>query len=443
MRHCDGYRKEFAESSGGSKGQETDPLPVSKAPGSCEEAGSDNYTTGTGGQIQPQSALNILQQQLKSFQALRQQTLLNVNMVQSEISEILNKYIIDTKTPQCTPDKLLMTSTSLNMAMTTESPERPLSKKKFHCDKLCTTQSVETNSNNIFGNVVNDVNISHQFSFRATATGKISNSVEPIENKTMVALSNNCKLKDSDKYECVLSTDLEAESMVHPTEKVILDDSEAHTPLLKYNDELHLTDNFNDSIRPLKQELQKSHKQKLAYAFKNQNVSCSQSNVSDMSEKDLEKSAFILCGEKLHLDLKSSEIAEPEESADNNLRLGREFNKDSECDNSQNSMYRATCSIQRETESKNKNKDLHRSNTGVDTIQLNVCSTAMKDKLFMPDGTEKLQKEKEQQLHIKNQRLLKLGNQNFYEVRPDEYTTKMEELQNSLKDSKHLQNLLS
>ncbi|CAM5141125.1 unnamed protein product [Natator depressus] len=453
MRQGGGHRKDCGESSGGSRGQGSDPLPlsVSRALVSCEEAGPDNYTSGTESQIQPQSALKILQQQLKSFQALRQQTLLNVNMVQSEISEILNKNIIDIKTQQRSPDNLPMTSTPPEMAMPTGSPETPLSKKKFHLDKkLCTTQSVEANSNIIFGNVVSDVNISHQISLKAVATGKIENSVEPIKNKTMIALKNDCKLKDYAKYECFLPcTNLEAESTVSPNEKVILD--EALLPLLKYSDELHLTDNFSYSIKPLKQELQKSHEQELAHAFGHQNISCSQSNVfDDMSEQDQEKSALFLSREKLHMDLKSREISESEESADslhialvslkrNNLSLGQEFNKDSECDSSQNSSYITPCSTQTETETKNKNKELHSTDSAVGTFQLNVISKTVKDKLLMFDHIEKLQKEKEKQLHIINQRLLKLGNQNFYEIRADEYTAKMEELQNSLKDFKHLQ----
>ncbi|KAM7167756.1 coiled-coil domain-containing protein 110 [Macrochelys suwanniensis] len=414
---------------------------------SCEEAGPDNYTSGTEGQIQPQSALKILQQQLKSFQALRQQTLLNVNMVQSEISEILNKNIIDVKTPQCSPDKLPMTCTPPEMAMPTGSPETPLSKKKFNLDKkLCTAQSVEANSNIIFGNVVSDVNISHQISLKAVATGKIENSVEPVKNKTMIALKNDCKLKDYAKYECFLPcTNLEAESMMPPNEKVILD--EALVPLLKYSDELHLIDNFSYSIKPLKQELQKSHEQELAHSFGHPNISCSQSNVfDDMSEQDQEN----LSSEKLHVDLKSREISKSEESADslhvalvslkrNNLSLGQEFNKDSECDSSQNSSHITTCSTQTDTETENKNKELHSTDSGVGTFQLNVISKTVKDKLLMFDHIEKLQKEKEKQLHIINQRLLKIGNQNFYEIRADEYTAKMEELQNSLKDSKHLQ----
>ncbi|XP_030418883.1 coiled-coil domain-containing protein 110 isoform X2 [Gopherus evgoodei] len=432
MRQGGGHKKDCGDSSGGSRGQETDPLPISVSGdlASCEEAGPDNYTSGIEGQIQPQSALKV----------------------QSEISEILNKNIIDVKTPQCSPDKLLMTGTPPEMAMPTGSPETPLSKKKFHLDKLCSTQSVEANSNIIFGNVISDVNISHQISLKAVTTGKIENSVEPIKNKTMIALKNDCKSKDYAKYECFLPcTNLEAESMMPPNEKVILDESKAPVPLLKYSDEHYLIDNFSYSITPLKEELQKSHEQELEHAFGHQNISGSQSNVfDDMSEQDQEKSALFLSREKLHVDLTSRKISESEESADslhvalvslkgNNLSLGQEFNKDSECDSSQNSSHITTCSTQTETETKNKNKELRSTDSDVGMFQLNVISKTVQDKLLMFDHIEKLQKEKEKQLQIINQRLLKLGNQNFNEIRADEYTTKMEELQNSLKDSKHLQ----
>uniref|UniRef100_A0A8C8VMU7 Coiled-coil domain containing 110 n=1 Tax=Pelusios castaneus TaxID=367368 RepID=A0A8C8VMU7_9SAUR len=332
----------------------------------------------------------------------------------------------------------------------TGSPGTSLSTKKLHLDdKLCTTQSVEANSNAVFGNVVSDVNISHRISLKAVTPGKIENSTG---NKTMIALENDCKLKDYAKYEYFLpGTNLEAESMGPSNEKVILDDSKAFMPFLKNSDEFHLIDNFSYSIKPLKQDLQKSNEQELAHAYEHQIVSCSQSNFFDaISEQDPEKSALFLSREKLTADLKSSEISEPKESADSlhialvslkgkNLSLGQEFNKDSQCDNSQNSAHITRCNTQIETEIKNKNKEFYSIDSDVDMFQINGSSKVAKDKLLMLDHIEKVQKEKEQQLYIINQSLLKLGNQKFCEIRADEYTTEKEELQNSLKDSEHLQ----
>ncbi|XP_010222268.1 PREDICTED: coiled-coil domain-containing protein 110 [Tinamus guttatus] len=77
----------------------------------------------------------ILQQQLESFKTLRQQILENVNMVQSEISEILNKNIIEMKTPQCSSGKILMISTPSDVCLPAENPESSLSNKKVHHDQ--------------------------------------------------------------------------------------------------------------------------------------------------------------------------------------------------------------------------------------------------------------------------------------------------------------------
>ncbi|XP_049560246.1 coiled-coil domain-containing protein 110 [Orcinus orca] len=68
-------------------------------------------------QIQPHSALKALQHQLESFQALRIQTLQNVSMVQSEISEILNKNIIEVENPQFSSEKNLVFSTRNEKAL--------------------------------------------------------------------------------------------------------------------------------------------------------------------------------------------------------------------------------------------------------------------------------------------------------------------------------------
>uniref|UniRef100_A0A8C8U2I8 Coiled-coil domain containing 110 n=1 Tax=Peromyscus maniculatus bairdii TaxID=230844 RepID=A0A8C8U2I8_PERMB len=74
-------------------------------------------------QIQPQSALKVLQHQLQSFQALRMQTLQNVSMVQSEISEILNKSIVGVENPQFNSEE---------NAVFSMHPEKDLNPKTLH-----------------------------------------------------------------------------------------------------------------------------------------------------------------------------------------------------------------------------------------------------------------------------------------------------------------------
>ncbi|KYO46100.1 coiled-coil domain-containing protein 110 isoform A [Alligator mississippiensis] len=72
-------------------------------------------------------SIKILQQQLDLFQALWQHTLENINMVQSEISEITNKSVIDATTSQGSSEKFLMT----NSPAKTLSPQSPFSMKEF------------------------------------------------------------------------------------------------------------------------------------------------------------------------------------------------------------------------------------------------------------------------------------------------------------------------
>ncbi|XP_059577273.1 coiled-coil domain-containing protein 110 [Alligator mississippiensis] len=418
-------------------------------------SGADKYTPGTEIQIQPQSALKIFQQQLDSFQALRQQTLENVNMVQSEISEILNKSVVDVKTSQGSSKEFLMTSSPAKTPVFTESPQSPFSMKEFQYDqKLCTHQPLEASSNIFLGNVVGDVNISHQISLKTVTAGKIEKPLGPNEIKTMNTLSNEYFLKDFVKPKCFLPcTSIEAATITPANDKLILDEPKAPLSFLKYDDELHLTD-FNYSTKQLKQELQKPHERELGHASELKNVSCGQYNDSEyMLKQDPKISTLFLSCKKLSEDSKSIEISKPEETVDkshitlvslqgNNLNLDKEFNKESEYENLWTFALKSTCSTQEEAESKNKNEFYSTStNSGVEGFQFNVFSKTVKDKLQMLDHIEQLQREKEDQLHILSQRILDPGNPKFSEIKAaSEYSEKIEVSQNSSKYSEHLQN---
>ncbi|XP_019381402.1 PREDICTED: coiled-coil domain-containing protein 110-like [Gavialis gangeticus] len=436
--------------------EESDPAGDTTASGilpGCEQVQPDKYTSGTEIQIQPQSALKIFQQQLDSFQALRQQTLENVNMVQSEISEILNKNVVDVKTSQGSSKEFLMTSSPAKTPVFTESPQSPFSMKEFQYDqKLCTHQPLEASSNIFLGNVVSDVNISHQISLKTLTAGKIEKPLGPNEIKTMNTLKNEYFLKDFAKPKYFLPcTSIEAETITPANDKLILDEPKAPLTFLKYNDELHLTD-FNYSTNQLKEELQKPHGQELGHASELQNVSYSQYNDSEyMLKQEPKISTLFLSSKKLSEDSKSIEISKPEETVDkshitlvslqgNNLNLDKEFNKESEYENLWTFALKSTCSTQEEAESKNKN-EFYSTDNGVEGFQFDVFSKTIKDKLQMLDHIEQLQREKEDQLHILSQRILDPGNPKFSEIKPaSEYSEKIEVSQNSFKYSEHLQN---
>uniref|UniRef100_A0A7M4ETC7 Coiled-coil domain containing 110 n=1 Tax=Crocodylus porosus TaxID=8502 RepID=A0A7M4ETC7_CROPO len=303
-----------------------------------------------------------------------------------------------------------------------KSLQSPFSMKEFQYDqKLCTHQPLEASSNIFLGNVVSDVNISHQISLKTVTAGKIEKPLGPNEIKTMNTLKNEYFLKDFAKPKCFLPcTSIEAETI---NDELILDEPKAPLTFLKYNDELHLTD-FNYSTNQLKQELQKPHEQELGHKSELQNVSCKPKiSTLFLSSKKLNKSPITLVSLQ-----------------GNNLNLDKEFNKESEYENLWTFALKRTCSTQEEAESKNKN-EFYSTDKCVEGFQFDVFSKTIKDKLQMLDHIEQLQREKEDQLHILSQRILDPGNPKFSEIKAaSEYSEKIEVSQNSFKYSEHLQN---
>ncbi|XP_062430515.1 coiled-coil domain-containing protein 110 [Rhea pennata] len=323
--------------------------------------------------------LKILQQQLESFKTLRQQILENVNMVQSEISEILNKNIIEMKTPQCSSDKILMISTPNDVSLPAENPESPFSKKKVHHDQQpCTDEHVEANSHT--GNTVSDIKISHSISLKTIAAGKVENSEDLMGNTTILALKNEYK------RHLLPGTELETGSLNAAHEKVILNESKLSILSPQNGKEFYVTDNINYPNKSLKQEFQNP--------------------VISLKEKGL------------HFD--------------------QEFYEDSKCVNTWSSSI-TICNEQAESESKNEHKEFRSNYSKGDSFQVNFFSKMVKDELIMVDHKEHL--EKEQQLNIINQTLLRFEDQKFGEIKVAcEYDEKTEVLQKSLKNSEHLQN---
>nr|XP_009675015.1 PREDICTED: coiled-coil domain-containing protein 110 [Struthio camelus australis] len=326
-------------------------------------------------QIHPQTALKILQQQLESFKTLRQQILENVNMVQSEISEILNKNIIERKTPLCSSDETLMISTPNDVYLPAENPESPFSMKNVHHDQRpCTDERVEANSNT--GNTVSDIKFSHSISLKTIATGKVENSEDLIGNTTILALKN--------EYKCHLlpGAELETEHLNAAHGKVILNESKLSILSPKYGKESYVADNINYLNKSLKQEFHKSVK--------------------------------------------------------SGLHFDPEFYEDPKCVNTWGSSI-TVCNEQAESESKNGHKEIRSNYSEGDRFQVNFLSKMVKDDLIMLDHKEHV--EKEEQLNILNQKLMRLGSQKFSESKVAcEYEGKTEALQKSLKNSEHLQN---
>ncbi|XP_040587887.1 coiled-coil domain-containing protein 110 [Mesocricetus auratus] len=235
-----------------------------------------------GNQIQPQSALKVLQHQLQSFQALRIQTLQNVSMVQSEISEILNKSIVEVENPQFNSEKNLVFSMHpekdleqwmyrdenkeipalKNLKEPNEKQEEILSiEKSHHFEDPKTLHSMGENFSSNNG-LSQSTNISPQIQ------GEDRLALESLRTAAGNSPPNKA-VGTSDQPSAVKGLSLHLflppvpQTAAPQAAPVTLDKSTITMPLLKH--EFH--DNLDDichSIKHMKEELQKSNDRELA-----------------------------------------------------------------------------------------------------------------------------------------------------------------------------------
>uniref|UniRef100_A0A8V0YSG5 Coiled-coil domain containing 110 n=1 Tax=Gallus gallus TaxID=9031 RepID=A0A8V0YSG5_CHICK len=187
------------------------------SPSLTAQMNTGNHTTEAEDLNHLQKALEILQQQLESFQTFQKQTLENANMVQSEISGILNKNIFEMKIPVHTSAKIVMTAyitfSANNASLPMEYPELLSSKREVHHDQQsCSEEHVEVLCSP--RDVVSDIQISHRISLK---TEKVENSENLIGNKRILKINN--------EFTCghlVSGTDSETERSDAAQEKMLL-----------------------------------------------------------------------------------------------------------------------------------------------------------------------------------------------------------------------------
>ncbi|XP_073910942.1 coiled-coil domain-containing protein 110 isoform X2 [Castor canadensis] len=289
-------------------------------------------------QIQPQSALKVLQHQLESFQALRMQTLQNVTMVQSEISEILNKSIIEVENPQFSPEKNLVFSTctekdsegwssrdknkEIPILKTSKDPteKQILSMKKIHhhFEDLKTLHPMEEkfSSNNV-NSLSQSINIPSQIHLKDILT--LENLRTSIDNSASNIIMNPLENSDMPKNYNSLYSFLPTlpQNVMSQTGTVILDRSKIAVPVLKYG----FCENLDDichSIKRMKEELQKSQERELALTNELQTLK-TDANIQSNAKYDLspiQKETINFVKEEnidnLNEDIKSKRISELE-----------------------------------------------------------------------------------------------------------------------------------
>ncbi|XP_066878401.1 coiled-coil domain-containing protein 110 isoform X2 [Kogia breviceps] len=254
------------------------PKILNSSEGVKENGGSEteySCITESENQIQPQSALKALQHQLESFQALRIQTLQNVSLVQSEISEILNKSIGEVENPQFSSEKNQVFSTRNEKALgdwiakdenketpvlktlkdPTENQEETLSMEKIqHFEDPGALHSVEEIfSSDSVNSLSQDINISCQIHFKDILT------------LTDNSASENSDLKNYNNLYNFLPN--VPQNGISQADMVTVDKSRITVPFLKHG----FCENLDDichSIKQMKEELQKSHDRELALTNK-------------------------------------------------------------------------------------------------------------------------------------------------------------------------------
>nr|XP_055171657.1 coiled-coil domain-containing protein 110 [Nyctereutes procyonoides] len=233
-------------------------------------------------QIQPQSALKALQHQLESFQALRIQTLQNVSMVQSEISEILKKSIIDVENPQFSSEKNLVFGTHIEKALPIKNQEILSMEKIHHFEESNTTHSTEEKFSN---DISQGIDIPSQIHFKDLLTQRT-----PTDNKasniTMNLSENSDMLKNYNNLYSFLPR--APQNVMSQADTVILDKLKITEPFLKHGFCENLDDICN-SIKQMKEELQKSHDRELALTNELQTLK-TDTNVPSNDKYDLSPS---------------------------------------------------------------------------------------------------------------------------------------------------------
>uniref|UniRef100_A0A452UAG2 Coiled-coil domain containing 110 n=1 Tax=Ursus maritimus TaxID=29073 RepID=A0A452UAG2_URSMA len=282
-----------------------------------KESGEYGCISESENQIQPQSALKALQHQLESFQALRIQTLQNVSMVQSEISEILNKSIIEVENPQYSSEKDLVFGTHIKKTLPRENQEEILSMEKIHHfeESNIIHSTEEKFSSDIVNSLSQGIDIPSQIHFKDLLTQRTSTDnsasnivMNPSENSDMWKNYNNL-------YSFLPHA---PQNTMSQADTVILDKSKITEPFLKHG----FCENLDDicrSIKQMKEELQKSHDRELALTNELQTLK-TDTNVPrngkyDLSSSHKEKINFFKeenIERNLNEDIKSKRISELE-----------------------------------------------------------------------------------------------------------------------------------
>ncbi|XP_043414741.1 coiled-coil domain-containing protein 110 [Prionailurus bengalensis] len=394
-------------------------------------------------QIQPQSALKALQHQLESFQALRIQTLQNVSMVQSEISEILNKSIIEVENPQFNAEKNLVFGTCLEKALPIENQEEILSMEKIHpFEESNAIHSMEEKfSSDSVNSLSQGIDMTSQINFKDVLTLRTSTDNSP-SNIIMNPSENSDMLKNySSLYNFLPNV---PQNVMSQADTVILDKSKITEPFLKHR----FCENLDDichSIKQMKEELQKSHDRELALTNELQTLKTERNVPSngkyELSSIHKEKNNFIKeenIESNLNEDMKSKRISELEALVNKLLPL-RETVSKFHVNFCRKCKKLSKSEIHRGKRNEKNSKEIPI--TGKNITDLKFHSRALRHTLPFSDSTKYEIKDKEMQPLVIKQGPIIFENEKTSKVNSvtEQCVAKIQYLQNYLKESVQIQ----
>ncbi|XP_049722201.1 coiled-coil domain-containing protein 110 isoform X3 [Elephas maximus indicus] len=411
-------------------------------------------------QVQPQSALKALQHQLESFQALRIQTLQNVSMVQSEISEILNKSIIEVENPQFSSEKNLVFSTRIEKALEEwtvkdenkeipvlkilkdpiENEEEILSMEKFHhfedSRSLCSME--EKFSSDTVHSISQSINIPSQIHFKDILTLRTSTD-NTASNIVMSPSGNSDMLKNYNNLYSFLPNP--PPNGTSQADTIILEEPAITVPFLKHGFYENL-DDICHSIKQMKEELQKSHDRELALTNELQTLK-TDTNVQSNGRCDLspihkDKINFTKEENNLNEDKKSKRIKELEALVNKLLPLRETVSK-------VHVNFCRKCKKLSKSEihrgKKNEKNNMEIPITGKSITDLKFHSRVPRDTLSFLDHTKHKIKDKERQSFVVKQGSTVFENKKASKVNSvtEQCVAKIQYLQNYLKESVQIQ----
>ncbi|XP_055132545.1 coiled-coil domain-containing protein 110 isoform X6 [Symphalangus syndactylus] len=357
-------------------------------------------------QIQPQSALKVLQQQMESFQALRMQTLQNVSMPTENQEENLSMekshHFEDSKTLHSVEEKL--SGDSVNSL-----PQSVNVPSQIHSED---TLTLRTSTDNLSSNII----------------------IHPSENSAI--------LKNYNNFYRFLPT--APQNVMSQADTVILDKSKITVPFLKHGFGENL-DDVCHSIKQMKEELQKSHDREVALTNELQTLqtdpNVQRNGKYDLSPIHQEKMSFIKeenMGGNLNEDVKSKRISELEALV-NKLLPFRETVSKFHVNFCRKCKKLSKSEIHRGNKNEKNNKEIPI--TGKNITDLKFHSRVPRYTLSFLNETKHEMKDKERQPFLVKQGSIIFENEKTSKVNSvtEQCVAKIQYLQNYLKESVQIQ----